>query len=341
MSLMTTERPLRYPDPRKSARFLKDVLLIFAGVVVYTFGWTAFILSQDITSGGLAGLTTIIQLATNIPASIPYNIINVGLLLLSIWILGWRFSMKTIIAVLMLTVTIPVGQALFTPMVGQGLEVYHNLPTWLTSTLPNFGPLLAPDEPFVALIVGAGLCGAGLGIVFSANGSTGGTDIIVAIINKYSTLSLGRAMIFMDAIIVTTGAVVSHFFGPQYSWGTALGKLAFSFIEITIVGQMLDYIMEANKQSVQLLIVSTKYEQLSEAITRRLGHGCTILHGEGGYSHQQMHVVLVTIRKNLRGGLYQVINSVDPNAFISESTVHGVYGQGFDSIERVAGRKKK
>lgn len=341
MSLMATKRPLRYPDPRKSARFLKDVLLIFAGVVVYTFGWTAFILSQDITSGGLAGLTTIIQLATNIPASIPYNIINVGLLLLSIWILGWRFSMKTIIAVLMLAVTIPVGQALFTPMVGQGLEVYNNLPVWLTSTLPNFGPLLAPDEPFVALVVGAALCGAGLGLVFSANGSTGGTDIIVAIINKYSTLSLGRAMIFMDAIIVTTGALVSHFFGPQYSWGTALGKLAFSFIEITIVGQMLDYIMEANKQSVQLLIVSTKYEQLSEAITHRLGHGCTILHGEGGYSHQQMHVVLVTIRKSMRGGLYQVINSVDPDAFISESTVHGVYGQGFDSLERVTGRKKK
>ena len=104
---------------------------------------------------------------------------------------------------------------------------------------------------------------------------------------------------------------------------------------------MLDYIMDANKQSVQLLIVSTKYEQLSEAITQRLGHGCTILHGEGGYSHQPMHVVLVTIRKNLRGGLYQVINSVDPDAFISESTVHGVYGQGFDSIERVTGRKKK
>jgi hypothetical protein len=148
-------------------------------------------------------------------------------------------------------------------------------------------------------------------------------------------------MIFMDAIIVTTGAVVSHFFGPQYSWGTALGKLAFSFIEITIVGQMLDYIMNANKQSVQLLIVSTKYEQISEAVTQSLGYGCTILHGEGGYSHQPTHVVLVTIRKNMRGSLYQVINAVDPNAFISESTVHGVYGQGFDSLEKVTGRKKK
>ena len=85
---MTTERPLHYLDPRKSVRFLKDILIIFAGVAIYTFGWTAFVLSQDITSGGLAGLTTIIQLATNIPASIPYNIINVGLLLLAIWILG-------------------------------------------------------------------------------------------------------------------------------------------------------------------------------------------------------------------------------------------------------------
>ena len=134
---------------------------------------------------------------------------------------------------------------------------------------------------------------------------------------------------------------MSHFFGPQYSWGTALGKLAFSFIEITIVGQMLDYIMNANKQSVQCLIVSTKYDQLSEAITNRLGRGCTILHGEGGYSHQPMHVVLVTIRKNMRGALYQIIHSVDPDAFVSESSVHGVYGQGFDSLfQMTKGRKK-
>lgn len=338
---MTTEKPLHYPDPRKSTDFLRDILIIFAGVVLYTFGWTAFILSQDITSGGLAGIVTIVQLATNIPATIPYYILNGGLLILAIFVLGLHFSLKTIIAVGMLFLTIPVGQALFTPMVGQGLDVYNNLPHFLTEMLPNFGPLLAPDEPFVALIIGASICGAGLGLVFSANGSTGGTDIIVAIVNKYSTLSLGRAMIFMDAIIVTTGAVVSHFFGPQYSWGTALGKLAFSFIEITIVGQMLDYIMNANKQSVQLLIVSTKYEQISEAVTQSLGYGCTILHGEGGYSHQPTHVVLVTIRKNMRGSLYQVINAVDPNAFISESTVHGVYGQGFDSLEKVTGRKKK
>jgi yitT family protein len=262
-------------------------------------------------------------------------------MLLSIWILGWRFSLKTIIAIVMLFFTIPVGQALFTPMDGQGLEVYNNLPDYLTGLLPNFGPLLAPNEPFIALVVGAGLCGVGLGLVFSANGSTGGTDIVVAIINKYSTLSLGRAMILMDAVIVTSGALVSHFFGPQYSWGTALGKLAFSFIEITIVGQMLDYIMNANKQSVQCLIVSTKYDQLSEAITNRLGRGCTILHGEGGYSHQPMHVVLVTIRKNMRGALYQIIHSVDPDAFVSESSVHGVYGQGFDSLfQMTKGRKK-
>lgn len=332
---------IKLPDPREAKGFIRDVLVIFAGIVVYTFGWTAFVLSQDITSGGLAGLTTIIQLATNIPANVPYNIINVLLLVLAIIILGWRFSLKTAIGVGMLVFTVPVGQALFTPMDGQGLEVYNNLPHFLTDTLPHFGPLLAPDEPFVALVLGASLCGFGLGLVFSANGSTGGTDIVVAIINKYKNISLGTAMILLDACIVTTGAVVSHYWGPQYSWGVALGKLGFSIVEIVIVGQMLDYIMNSNKQSVQFLVFSTKYDQISEAITSRLGRGCTILHGEGGYSHQDCRVVIVIVRKNYRGALYQLIYSIDPNAFVSEATVHGVYGQGFDSLDRVAGGKKQ
>ena len=106
LSLMTTEKPLHYPDPRKSTDFLRDILIIFAGVVLYTFGWTAFILSQDITSGGLAGIVTIVQLATNIPATIPYYILNGGLLILAIFVLGLHFSLKTIIAVGMLFLTI-------------------------------------------------------------------------------------------------------------------------------------------------------------------------------------------------------------------------------------------
>jgi uncharacterized membrane-anchored protein YitT (DUF2179 family) len=313
-------------------QLLNDILVIFCGVVFYTFGWTAFILSQDITSGGLAGITTVIQLATSIPASEPYMYINAALMVMAFVFVSRKFAIRTLIGVGMLFLTIPVGQALFTPMDQHGMEVYNNLPDFLTNTLPHIGPLLAQDEPFVALVLGAILCGIGLGLVFSANGSTGGTDVIVAIINKYRNVSMGRAMIMVDACIVVTGAVVSHYMGPKFTWTEALGKLAFSVVEFVIVGQMLDFIINRSKQSVQFMIFSSKNKEIAEAATRELGRGCTILHSEGGYTRTPGTVLLIVTKKNMTLPLYRLIKEIDASAFVSETPVRGVYGEGFDSL---------
>lgn len=313
-------------------QILNDIFLIFGGVVVYTFGWTAFVLSQDITSGGLAGITTIIQTATSIPASEPYMYINMALMVLAFIFVSPKFAIRTLIGVGMLFLTIPVGQALFTPMDAHGIEVYNNLPTFLTNLLPHVGPLLAPDEPFVALVLGSILCGIGLGMVFSANGSTGGTDIIVAIINKYKNISLGRAMILVDACIVITGAVVSHYMGPQYSWAVAMGKLAFSVVEFVIVGLMLDFFMNRNKQSVQFMIFSKKNDEIADAVVKHLDNGCTILHAEGGFSHSQGKVLLLVTKKNATLSVYRLIREIDPDAFVSEAVVKSVYGKGFSTL---------
>lgn len=322
-------------------RFLRDLLFMFFGVVAYTFGWTAFILSQDVTSGGLAGITTIIQIATNIPATIPYNIINAGLLVISLIFLGWRFSLKTVIGVGMLVIAIPIGQALFTPtFTPDQLEVYKNIPAIFREIVPNVGPLLK-EEPFVALILGSILCGLGLGFVFSVNGSTGGTDVIVAIINKYKNISLGRAMIMVDTCIIVTGCLVSHYMGPQYAWTIALGKLAFSVIEIVVVAQTLDFFMNSNKQSVQFFIFSNQYEEINDAITKRLGRGCTILSAEGGYTRQQAKVLMVITRKNMSVPIYRIITEIDSRAFVSEARVKGVYGEGFTALEKPQSEKKK
>ncbi|MDY6121677.1 MAG: YitT family protein [Porphyromonas sp.] len=313
---------------------LRDLLFMFMGVAAYTFGWTAFILSQDVTSGGLAGITTIIQIATNIPATIPYNIINVGLLVLSLIFLGWKFSLKTVLGVGMLAFTIPVGQALFTPTdTAQGLQIYQNLPDFVTSTIPHVGPMLT-NEPFVALFIGSIFCGIGLGFVFSVNGSTGGTDVVVAIINKYRNISLGRAMIMVDTVIIVTGCIVSHYFGPQYSWSVAIGKLAFSVVEILVVAQTLDFYMNSNRQSVQFLIFSLKYEEINEAITKRLQRGCTILEAQGGYSRQPAKVLMVVARKNMSVPIHRIVREIDPKAFVSEARVRGVYGEGFDALNK-------
>lgn len=331
---MTASTSSAFPTPRSSGRqLLHDLFTVFCGVLSYAFGWTAFILSQDITSGGLAGLTTIIQLATNIPVTYPYYIINGLLMVMAFVFVGRKFAFRTLIGVGMIFFVLPVAQALFTPLgTEQGRIVYEKLPHFITEVVPNVGPLLVADEPFVALVLGSILCGIGMGLVFSANGSTGGTDVVVAIINKYKNISLGKAMIMVDACIITSGAIISHYFGPQYSWTEALGKLAFSVVQIVLVGQMLDFLMNMNKQSIQFMIFTPKYEEISEAITKRLHRGCTILHAEGGYSREDAKVILIVAKKNHTVSIYRIIKEIDPNAFVSEATVRGVYGKGFDAL---------
>ncbi len=331
--------PVRTPVKKSSWAVARELLIIFLGVVSYTVGWTGFILSQNITSGGLAGITTVIQIATNIPATIPYYIINGFLLILALVFLGWQFSLKTIIGVGMLFLTIPVGQALFTDPVLQA-DVYNNIWGFLRETLPNFGPLLVRDEPFVALLLGSILCGIGLGCVFSVNGSTGGTDVIVAIINKYKNISLGRAMIMVDATIVVTGAVISHYMGPKYEWDVALGKLAFSVVEIVVCAQTMDFFLNSNKQSVQLFINSLKSEEIAYAITHQLHRGCTLLRAEGGFSGKEAKVVMVVARKNMLRPIMDIVRAVDSNAFVSQGVVHGVYGEGFDPMQNKKEEKK-
>lgn len=327
---MTTSANLQLAKSKnKGLTVAKELLTMFLGVVCYTLGWTAFILSQEITSGGLAGITTIIQIATNIPATIPYNIINVALLVLALVFLGWKFTVNTAIGVGMIFVTFPIGQALFTPA---DSEVYEKIWPFLRDIVPNVGPLLAGEEPFLALVMGSMLCGLGLGLVFSVNGSTGGTDVIVAIINKYKNISLGRAMIMVDTVIVVTGCVVSHY-SKGMEWSTALGKLAYSFVEIIVVAQTMDFFLNSNKQSIQFFINSLKYEEINDAIVHRLNLGCTIFEAQGGYSKNSAKVVVVVARKRMRKAIMDIVREIDPKAFMSEGIVHGVYGEGFDKIK--------
>lgn len=308
--------------------FVHDFFFIVIGVCLYVIGWAGFVLSQEITTGGLAGVTTIIQIATNIPASIPYNIINVGLLVISIIFLGWRYSVKTLIGVILMGIAIPIGQALFGD---PNTEVYHNLNSWLTSTIPNIGPLLK-GERFMASIIGGILCGSGLFLVFHVNGSTGGTDVIVSIFNKYTTLSLGRAMILIDATIVTASYFVNvYLVGKDPKVGAEL--LTFSIVVVLFCSMTLDYWTNSNKHSIQLFIFSKKYKEINDAIIKRLHRGCTLIHAEGGYTQEETSILMVVTRKTYLQSINRIIKEIDPEAFVSQGTVHGVYGRGFDNLK--------
>lgn len=304
---------------------IHDFFFILLGVTLYAIGWTGFVLPQEVATGGLAGITTIIQIATGIPVTIPYNVTNVFLLLISIVFLGWRFSLKTVIGVALLGVAVPIGQAIFTD---PSSEVYQKLWPWLTDIVPNIGPLLL-GEKFLAVIIGGILCGAGLFSVFNVNGSTGGTDIIVALFNKYKNISLGRALVMIDALIITTSYFVNvYVVGKDPQLGIEL--LTFSAVEILFCSMTLDYLSNSNNQSVQLFIFSNHYRDINDAIIERLNRTCTIIQAEGGYSKKEARILMVVARKRELQAINRIIKEKDPKAFVSQGTVHGVYGEGFD-----------
>ena len=149
-------------------RELRDYMLIALGMLMYAIGWTVFLLPNDLPSGAVPGIASIVYWATGLPVQYTYLGINGALLILSLVILGWKFSVKTIYAVFVLSSILPIIQDL------------------------TGGESLIHDQPFMACVLGAFFCGGGIGVAFSANGSTGGTDIIAAIVNKYRDITLGR-----------------------------------------------------------------------------------------------------------------------------------------------------
>lgn len=202
-----------------------DYILIILGCSIYAFAWTGFILSQGITTGGLAGIATLIKIATGIPAAIPYNIINLGLAVLALIFLGWRFMVKTVISVVIMAIIIPIGEE-------------YLVVTEIVNGVKVFTPLLLPNEPALALVIGSILSGLGIAIVFSVNSSTGGTDIIVAIMNKYKNMSFGRAILLVDCTIILCSYLVNVYIAGK-SPSDAFNLLIYSAIEVILVSTVL------------------------------------------------------------------------------------------------------
>ena len=175
----------------------------------------------------------------------------------------------------------------------------------------------------MSIIIGGALCGAGLGLIFSSNGSTGGTDIIGMIITKYKNISIGRAMLMLDFFII----------GSSYFLFHDVTKIVFAFVEMVVSNYMIDQIVNGNRESVQFFIFSEKYEEICDRVIRDMDRSCTILDGHGGYTRKPIKVLLVIVRKSESVTIFRFIKSIDPKAFISQTPTRGVYGEGFDPIK--------
>ena len=289
-----------------------DYVGITLGLLLYTFGFTFFLMPYEIVTGGVSGIGAIVYYATRFPINYTYFLINGLLLIVGLKILGWKFLTKTIYAILVLTLLLGLAQQII-PRDAEG----------------NFVRILGDGQEFMSLVIGCMMTGTALAVVFLNNGSTGGTDIIAASVNKFRNVSLGTVLTFVDLVIIG-----SCLFIPQF--GDTLDrihKIVFGFCTMVIENFMLDYVMNRRRQSVQFFIFSAKWQEIANALGTKLDHGVTILDGHGWYTGHERKVICLLARKSESTYIFRLIKMIDPNAFVSQSAVIGVYGEGFDEMK--------
>ena len=261
------------------------------------------------------------EYATKVPVQYTVVIINVVLLIGGLKILGFKFLMKTIYAIF--------GMSLF---LGMWKEfVPRDAAGEMIKTLGD-------GQDFLSLVLGCSLTGMGLGFVFANNGSTGGSDIIAASVNKYYNMSIGSVLIVLDFFVIGS-CVLFPQFGEMHH---RVQMVVMGLVAMYVENFMLDYTYNKRRSSVQFLIFSQKWEEIADAIGKQLDLGITILEGQGWYSKKESKVLCVVAHKGESNNIFRLIKLIDPKAFVSQSAVIGVFGEGFDTIKvGIEKRKEK
>lgn len=279
---------------------IREYIFIALGLFLYAGAWKAFLLPHQITGGGVTGIGALVYYATGLPISVTFFSINAVLLIIAIRTIGIKFSLRTIYGVGILTI--------------------------FFSVIPQapVGTFVGEKEDFMACVLGGLLSGAGIGIVFLSNGSSGGTDIIAKVVNKYRNITLGRILLYCDVLIISS----SYFLEIG-----SIERIVYGLTQLTVSTVAVDMVINGVRQSVQFFIFSKEYEQIATRINDEVHRGVTILDGMGWYSKQPVKVITVIARKNESIRIFRIVKDIDPNAFISQSSAIGVYGEGFDVIK--------
>lgn len=276
-----------------------DYFLMTVGSLIFVMAWTSFLIPNGLASGGLTGLCTIIQYGTGIPVGWTYPTINIILLILGFLSLGKAFGFKTIYVIVLTSV--------------------------LFEVMPKFPQLqVYIDEKFFVALVGSAMESVGIGLVLLRGGSTGGTDIVAMMINKYWPVSPGRVYLFTDIFIIS-----SLLFIPDK------GLVDVIYASVVMIGFSIgvDFVLLGNKSSVQILVFSSKYEQIADHIINEVRRGVTALQSVGWYSQKESKVLLIIARKHQMNDVVNAVKAIDKNAFISVSTAKSVYGEGFEEVK--------
>ena len=316
-------------------RTIKEWLHVTLGILIYVLGWSLFLIPNNLIGGGVSGISSMIQYATNgtIQMGYSYFVINAILVILAIVILGMGFGAKTIYAIILASVAL------------------RFMPGMIPESIIN--TLAIQNGKLMSVLMGGLMAGIGIGMSISNGGSTGGTDIIALIYTKYRNVSPGKVILVLDFFIIASSLIVPSYVADiDPATGEALldasGKplshlmpfadkvttVVYGLILVTVNSYVLDMYISGQQQSVQLFILSHEYEKIADAITQEMHRGVTVLDGKGWYTKQDTKVLMVLTRKTDLNLMLRYIKQLDPQAFLSVSSVNGVYGKGFDTIKK-------
>ncbi|MFP4555341.1 MAG: YitT family protein [Bacteroidales bacterium] len=276
--------------------------VITVGLAIFALAWTAFLIPHRITGSGVSGIGALVFYATGIPVGYTFFLINIILLFVAIRVLGANFGVKTVFGVILASASLSVLQSV--------IQV----------------PIV--EDKFLSAIIGGGLGGVGLGIIFTQGGSTGGTDIIAMIVNKYRNISPGRVILLCDVFIIGSSFFVLTDMEPV----KRIETIVYGYVTMALQAYAIDAVLSGNRQSVQMLIFSRNHKPIANRITEQLNRGVTLVDGQGWYTKEHQKVLVTVVRKHEASDIYKIVKEEDTQAFISVANVMGVYGKGFERI---------
>lgn len=282
---------------------LKNYVVITICLFMIALGWTAFLIPNHMLGGGVNGISVIVYWVTGLSTGITIFALNAVLILFSLKVLGWKFGLKTIYCIIMMS-------AFFSL-----LQEYITVPVI--------------SDRFLAAVIGGGIAGFANGIIFLTGGSTGGTDIITMVVNKYRNISLGRFTLAMNLVIIG-----SSFFVLSATPLERIELIIYSLVGNFVSSYCVDLVFTGSKQSVQMFIFSSKPQVIADRIGNEMHRGVTLINGKGWYSKQDNDIIMVVARKTECQPVIRIVKQEDPQAFVSVNTVMGVYGKGFEAMKK-------
>jgi uncharacterized membrane-anchored protein YitT (DUF2179 family) len=281
-------------------RPVRDYLWMTAGVLITAWALNAFLIPNRLAAGGVSGLATVfyytaLDLGVTLPVGVQMLVMNIVLLSMALRFRGWRYAAKTIYGIVALSVSIDVSAP--------------------------FVPHLAEGDYLLAALYGGALTGLGIGMVFKAGGTTGGTDIVAQLLSRRISLGQGQLLLAVDAFVILLAGIK---FGPELA--------LYGAVAVFVMGSAIDLVLEGLRVEKAAFIISERSASIGDAIMHDLGRGATALAARGMYSGEPREIIFTVVSRKEIDDLKQIVNAIDPGALLIISEVHEAIGEGFKEM---------